>query len=211
MPEAIEAYPLTWPAGWKRTPDHERKRASFGKMKKTEGRSWSNRSQLTISQATQRLLDELERLGAENVVISSDLRLRLDGLPRSSQRTPDDPGIAVYFNLDGQPHCMPCDRWDRIADNLAAVAKQVEAIRGMDRWGCGNTRVAFAGFKALPPMSTERPWWEVLGCSRDTHRADVKETYLRLAQEHHPDRGGDEGTMAAITGAYQRFKEQDDG
>ena len=50
-------------------------------------------------EAVRRVRDELRRLGAsdDDCVISSDLKLRLDGLPRSDQGQPRDPGVAVYW------------------------------------------------------------------------------------------------------------------
>jgi hypothetical protein len=95
-----EAYPLTWPAGWRRTPAHERVRARFNiKVRKygESGGSWLSKSEVSIAQGTERVLDSLNRMGFNrSVVISSNLSLRNDGLPRSNQRGPDDPGVAVY-------------------------------------------------------------------------------------------------------------------
>ena len=33
---------------------------------------------------------------------------------------------------------IACDKWDSIRDNLHAVAKTIEALRGIDRWGTGE-------------------------------------------------------------------------
>lgn len=205
--ESVEAYPLQWPAHVQRTPDAERKRASFGRMGRTEGRSWSTKNRLTIAQARDRLLDELDRLGAELPVISSGLRVRGDGFPVSKQRQPDDPGVAVYFLLDGEQHCMPCDRWDRIEDNIAAVAKHVEALRGIDRWGVGSVKAAFAGFKALPApegaMVKPRRWWEVLNLRPNASATDIRRQHRALAVTAHPDKGGSEAMMAEINAARE--------
>jgi hypothetical protein len=148
--DSIDAYPLKWPAHWRRRPAHQRDRAKFGRMSQAEGRSYVSRDALTLAQALRRLNLELGRLGARGVVVSSNVQLRLDGQPRSGQGQPKDPAVAVYFTLGGKSRCLPCDRWDRVEDNLAAVAKHVEAIRGMERWGVGNVEAMFQGFKALP-------------------------------------------------------------
>ena len=141
-----------WPPARPRT--KSRKRANFHR-KVTEQSSygtgtWTRKTGLTIADSRDRLLSELAKLGGVRVIISSNLRLRGDGLPVSSQREPDDPGIAVYFHLNKLPHCLSCDTWDRAADNLAAIAKHVEAMRGQIRWGVADVATMFAGFKALP-------------------------------------------------------------
>ena len=61
----ITAYPLQWPAGWPRT--RMPKLSKFGNY--------------TFEQARRELMRELNLLGARNVVISSNLRLRNDGFP----------------------------------------------------------------------------------------------------------------------------------
>ena len=155
---SVTAYPLVWPAGRPRTPGHRRRRASFGKQASKSFRrgygsagSYAYKQSLTVEQARVRLVDEIDRLGGSGLVISSDLALRQDGNPRSGQRNPQDPGVAAYFRLQGEPHCLSCDRWDRVADNLAAIAKHVEAVRGQTRWGVADARTMFSGFKTLPP------------------------------------------------------------
>ncbi len=47
------------------------------------------------------LVAELRRFGAKDVVLSTSVPLRLDGLPLAAARQPDDPGVAVYFSLTG--------------------------------------------------------------------------------------------------------------
>lgn len=54
---SIAAYPLNWPADWRRMPAHQRKDAKFGKS------GSSGKQDLTIAQATQRVLIELQRMG----------------------------------------------------------------------------------------------------------------------------------------------------
>lgn len=41
--------------------------------------------------------------------------------PHSKAKEPDDPGVAVYWTMDGQPQVMACDKWDLVRFNLRAV------------------------------------------------------------------------------------------
>jgi len=209
MNKPTEAYPLSWPTGWKRTPTWERSRAKFGKRtfvdrgKNEQGQQmgWHTKGQLSIAQGTERVLQTLEQMGFNSsVIISSNLALRIDGLPRSGQREPDDPGVAVYWGNGRKARCIAVDRYDRVADNLAAIAATLDAMRAIERHGgAAILDRAFTGFVALP--APEQPW-QVLGLetSRPT-KQQIDEAYQRLAMKHHPDRGGDPQQMARINTA----------
>ncbi len=192
---SVSAYPLQWPAGWRRTESHRRMRAAFK----------SARRSLSVMDGVGRVLLELELLGAPNrddIVISTNILTRLDGLPRSDQSEPEDPGAAVYWTTKGQKQakCMALDRYNRVADNLAAIAASLNAMRSIKRHGGAQILDrAFSGFIALP--APEQPW-QTLGLSTSSPtRQQIDEAHRRLAFVHHPDRGGDEHRMARINSA----------
>jgi hypothetical protein len=209
-----QAFPLKWPAHRTRTPAHQRKRAAFSKVSSRTVAGYGNgdsfqvqdRRSLTVADAVERLLNELRLLGARGAVISANLELRNDGLPRSGQRPPDDPGVAIYFHLGKNPMVMACDRWDRVADNIAAVAGHIDALRRTDRYGVVDQAEAFAGFTALPPpiiTPAEKPWRVVLGLEpNEQYGRDLINQIRRDAARHsHPDKGGDHADMAEINAA----------
>jgi DnaJ-domain-containing protein 1 len=125
--------------------------------------------------------------------------VRLDGLPRSGHREPDDPGAAVYFSLHGKPRCLACDRWNTVAENLAAIAAHVSAIRAVDRYGVGTLDQAFAGYAQLPASTEE--WWTILGVAPDASRTEIDEAFRALAKKVHPDAGGSNEAMARLNEA----------
>lgn len=202
----IPAYPLQWPTGWKRTNPQRRVRAKFGKQAQSSYGNWKTRQELTIGQAVARVRAELERMGVDDddLVISTDLQLRLDGLPRSNQREPDDAGVAVYWrDHRGDTRCMAIDRYDRIADNLAAVAATLDAMRAIERHGGAEILDrAFTGFTALPaPGSMD--WREILD------PADPEGSYRRLRAKHHPDRHGDADRFREVQAAWEAYRQED--
>ncbi len=195
------AYPLTWPAGRPRTPWQKRKRAAFKTMRESRGLS-----ELTVAVGTERVLRELQLFGARYPLISTDVELRRDGLPRSGKSDPTDPGAAVYFTKDGKPYCLACDTFDRVADNLAAIAGHIEATRKQLRYGVATAEESLRAFEALPPPSAERDWRDVLElrrCDRITEY-HVRFAYAKLAKERHPDRGGSDAMMAELNVARDR-------
>jgi hypothetical protein len=204
-------YPLAWPHGWKRTPSHQRVVASFSTgWSRTEGAGEQARvvrgsRQLTVMDGIKRLTAELGRLGALHEVLSTNVETRLDGLPRSGQREPTDPGAAVYFRLKGKPRCLACDKWTRVADNIAALAQHIDALRRIERYGVGTMEQAFAGYAALPPDATA-DWWIVLGVRPDATDAQIEDAFRTKARSAHPDVGGRHEDMARLTAAREAAK-----
>lgn len=204
----ITAHPLTWPEGWKRTPAERRGHGHFGKRVSRQGQSWKPLEDLTVHEAVRRVLGELQRMGIgrDDVVISTNVPVRMDGLPRSDAKRPADAGAAVYWEeADGARRCIAVDQYFKVEDNLAAVAATLEALRAIERHGgAAILDRAFTGFTALPAPGAKREWWEVLGVDRTAGTDAIKAAYRRLASQHHPDKGGDPARMAAINEAYRR-------
>jgi hypothetical protein len=196
-------YPLSWPVGWPRTPVYRRTGATFG-QRASDGFS---KAKVTMLKAIARLQGELDRLGAGSVVLSTNIELRLDGLPRADRSRPMDSGVAVYFQLKGRDVALACDRWDRVEDNIVALAKHIEALRGMDRWGVGSVEQAFRGYEALP---APKNWWEVLGLAGPTgSRDDINAAWRRASSSAHPDRpGGSHDRMAEVNRARDQALEE---
>lgn len=193
-------YPLHWPEGWRRTPAGDRAFGRFGRVQRHES-GWASKADLTVSLACDRVLDVLEKMSVRDVIVSTNVRPTLSGRPRSGQGEPDDPAVAVYWvTAGGDRRCMAIDRYVRVADNLAAVAATLDAMRAIERHGGAEILDrAFTGFAALPHGSDNEPWWMVLGLpSRDVSREQVAEAYRRLAAHHHPDRGGSVAAMVRI-------------
>lgn len=207
---SINAYPLQWPTGWKRTGGAYRKQARFSKAQKrySGSSSWSSQRNLTTSEALQRLLEELERMGIDrdDVVISTNIPVRLDGLPRSGAAEPSDPGAAVYWVEKGDARrVMAIDIYDRVADNIAALAATLDAMRSIERHGgAAVLERAFTGFTALPAPGAEKSWWEVLGVPKTATPEAIRAAWRTLASTAHPDKGGSDAAMAEINAAREK-------
>ena len=184
----VQAHPLHWPQGWPRS--KSRGFAAF---------------QLTLAAARDHLLNELRLIGARYVVLSSNLELRRDGLPYANQRQPEDPGVAVYFQWRGKQMTFACDRWRKVEDNIRAIGKTVEALRGVERWGASDMMErAFSAFEALPPPDHEVKvtCWDVLGIPPGT-KADADRAYRLRAKTAHPDLGGTREEWDALVAAHK--------
>lgn len=174
--DTVNASPLSWPAGWPRA--RQRTRSRFGKR--------------SMASALDAVYTQLSNMGVGdwNIIVSSNVELRLNGLPRSNQKCPADSGVAVYFRLKGERHVLACDRWNSPEENLWAICKHVEALRGQERWGVGSLEQAFGAYKALPAQgqTSKRDWWCVLGFdSVPNSLAFVRSSYRSLSKSKHPD------------------------
>jgi len=199
-----QAYPLQWPLGRARASGRQRARFT------TNTRAgYSQRHSHTVGEGVQEILRELRLMGARDVVISSNIQLRADGLPRSGQSQPSDPGVAVYFSFKQQSVCLACDQWVKVEDNLWAVCLTLEAMRGIDRWGAAQLEATFTGYAALPaPAAGARPWWEVLGVSARAGAAEIKDAYRAKAKQTHPDAGGTHEAFVEVQRAYSDAHDQ---
>lgn len=204
----VEAHPLDYPEGWKRTPSHKRESSRFGS---------GYNDKPSVEKARVELENELRLLGATRVVISSNVPLRNDGKPYSRYAALDDVGVAVYFDLDGNEQCIPCDKWDRVGCNMWAIAKTVSALRGIERWGAKDmVSAAFRGFEALPAPdqinlgSSYRSPRDILGIELDGVIPPdyLKMKYKQAVQEHHPDKGGSPEEFHVVQKAYESLKKE---
>lgn len=193
-------FPLQWPLGKTRNQRPEYSRFKPG----------------SIYSEAQDIFRQLELMGASQIVISSNMQYRNDGLPYTRQNV-HDTGVAVYFkSSNGDEQCIPCDSWVSLEENMRAIAKTIEAMRGIERWGGKSLmNAAFSGFKALPeavvtapPDRQHRDWWIVLGVDRDSDAHTVKQAYRRAQATTHPDAGGSSYDFQEVQLAYEEYRNE---
>lgn len=114
----------------------------------------------TWVQTERLLLDEVAHLKGRNLVIGMDITeadLKLNGELRARAR-PSSDAVEVAFESAHGPMLYRCDRmlapygfqgpaWQH---NVRAIAKTLEALRAVERYGAVDTGQQYAGFKALP-------------------------------------------------------------
>lgn len=103
-------YPLYWPEEWPRTPSMTRRRSRY---------------EVTFTQAREHAISGASKWAARGwqtasgrwgpqVVVSSNLALRLDGLPLAGAREPkEDPGVALWWidSKKREVRVVACDMW----------------------------------------------------------------------------------------------------
>lgn len=222
MSDTITSHPLSWPRGYERTAPGARLRATFGTTTKVQGSasSWTRKRELTVAESLSRLHHAFNaftkpgkpyRIIPEQAVISTNMKVRLDGLPYSGQSEPLDVGVAVYFEFDGKATVMCCDKWTRVADNLNSIAATLDAMRALERYGVSESERAFTGFMALPAPGEvkARTCWEVLGIAATTSAKAINEAWRERAKTCHPDTpGGSHDAMSELNTARDQAAAQ---
>jgi len=202
MAALIEAYPLCWPVGRKRTDRWSRENARF---------------EMSFARARDEITRQVQllrgRYSNTDLVISTNIALRRDSLPLAAQRQPDDVGVAIYFTYKKRQMCFACDRWNKIEDNMQAIAKTIDALRGVARWGTGDMmEAAFTGFTALPTPETVSTHWRAVMCFHPDDAVNLETAqrrYRELSSSRHPDKsGGSHDAMAALNLAWEQAQEE---
>jgi hypothetical protein len=189
-----DAYPLQWPIGRPRW----------------TGARQPSQFKMTPSAMTTHLFEELDRLNAIDVIVSSNKR----PYSRSEAEFLEDPGVAVYFKRKGADIAIACDKYLRLSDNLHAIGLAVEAFRLLERHGTGEmVDAAFRGFVALPETiimgeHTTRPWHEVLQVLPDADWDVIDGAYKRLLHKVHPDKGGSTFAFQELQAAFKQAREE---
>lgn len=164
-----DRFPLVWPDHIPRTPTHDRAYGGF---------------MVTPEKATRDLLKEVRLARGSDLIISTNIPVRRDGMPYASAKEPMDPGVAVYFTRKGKTICIPCDSFDRVWKNIRAIGLSIADMRGPEARGCAVlTDQAFTGFLALPAPSALR-WHHVLGVSPSATVEEISDARKALARTH---------------------------
>jgi len=187
-----------WPGP--KTPSYRRTRAPF---KAHATRLWD-------------LLErELQRVSARDVVLYGYWRardFRRDGGVYADAR-PTEPGVVLEFLRGKDRMRFACDRFPVWLDNVDAIARSLEALRMIDRYGVTSGQ-QYEGFRALPSPAAQgfdsreaalAFLREVSGVVLDWPiDPDALKQAERVAKSRtHPDHGGDPALFHRVVRAVE--------
>ena len=97
----------------------------------------------------------------------------------------------------GKPKVFACDKWNRVADNVAAIARHIEALRAVDRYGVGEMEQVLAGYTALQPSAED--WRSVFAFGPDETPkfSEVVRRFKAAMSRAHPDTNDGDTFQAA--------------
>ena len=186
-------YPLSWPPGFPRTKYPAQSRFD------------------TPEERVKRNLEfQLDLMDATNVVVTTNSELRRDGRPYANQHI-SDTGVVVYFTRKGREQAIARDNWDSIRDNLQAVAKTIEAVRGVERWGLARWSMLHSR-ASLPSPRQQLPAFRCgpgvrgtrcLGVAPDAPREVIEAAGKAMQRKTHPDADGSDWEFQEVQEAIQ--------
>lgn len=103
--------PLLWPHGWKRTEKHQ---------------ILASNSILTCTQSIGRILHQLNKFGASNIQVTTNLY---------TGNYIRDYAVAVYWDVQNTHYCIAIDVFTKVAANLNSVATVLSSIKSAARAG----------------------------------------------------------------------------
>lgn len=168
------------------------------------------------------LASEIRRLGGREIIIEAGFhqsQIRNDGWPYSNAR-PLHPAVRVSFQSNEGPLSFDCQTYSTIDDNLHAIAKTMERLRDIARYGAVKGGQQYRGWKQLPgdqpPTQTATAvdlrmaaaFLCMLAGEPDSMipavlnlPSSIREVYRAAALKCHPDRGGSPEMMARVNAA----------
>ncbi|TPN44416.1 J domain-containing protein [Mesorhizobium sp. B1-1-4] len=185
MADTIAPYPLNWPQGMPRTSAMRRIRSPF--------RTGYTQAVANVVKSLQGFQKD-SGLKIEHPVLSSNVDLM-------GRLLDNDPGVAAWFQMDGQWVSFGVDRFPDAASNVQAIHHIIEARRVELRYGgLAIVRQTFKSFMALPAPAGSH-WSDILGVGRNATRDQIEEAFRTKAKSSHPDAGGSTDAMARLNGA----------
>jgi hypothetical protein len=95
----------------------------------------------------------------------------------------------------------------RVAQNIAAIADHIDAMRRMERYGVATMTQMFTGFLALPAPLVVDDWRAALGDPKTL--AEAESAFRERMKQVHPDTpGGSNAKAAALNAAIARAREE---
>jgi hypothetical protein len=162
----IPPFPLLWPEGQRRT------------QKPGDAQFRTTRSAA---------MDNVEKSLA---AFARDSNIRVSGIQITSNvagvrgEEPQDAGVAVWFEWDGDQRCIAIDRYRKVDWNLQAIHHIIEADRTKIRHGgLEIVRASFRGLAQALPAPGSIHWTATLGIGPDSTPDQITAAYRAKARE----------------------------
>jgi hypothetical protein len=203
-----------WPDGMTVAPIREWPGALTARRQRSNfSASWS----ATLSLLT----SELRHLGAKDRELLVAIRpedFRLDGKPRANAKQ-EHPGVILSFDAKVGHLSYAVDTFDRWQDNVRGIAKSLEALRMVDRYGTTKHGEQYRGFMAIEAAAAPSGFATVdealhfigILAQAEPDRANARavRAVMRAAQRAaHPDADGDAATFQRVSLAEAKLREE---
>lgn len=161
------------------------------------------------------LRTELRQLGASNERVQLAIpasQFKRDGKPYANAKA-EHPGVILTLDSKHGALSYPCDTFTTWRDNVRAIAKSLENLRAVDRYGVTKRGEQYRGFLALEAtaapagFSTAAEAEAYLRTVSDIATAPIEKALRRAQWNTHPDQGGDPSLFQRVSLAEARLRE----
>lgn len=142
---------------WPRAQTVNRETHNFKSTEKVyeDGKNYATykRKEVPWTQTRDDLLRELRLIGVEEAQLQlaiTENDLRIDGEIKANARLKHPGVILSFIHPEVGAVLFACDRWTTWQANARGVAKGLEALRLVDRYGITQSFEQYTGWKALP-------------------------------------------------------------
>lgn len=162
----------------------------------------------TVSKSCGLIKRQIGLMGGRDCIVTSNIPTNTIGFSSVNLYGNSlDTGVSIFFKLNNMQKVIQVDKYNDFNSNLYALAKSVEAMRNLDRWGGVQVMDGmFTGFAALPSpeqvsVSTMTFYFEGF-----TTKSAARPLYLDLCKRLHPDNGGNQQDFQEMKRQHEVLK-----
>lgn len=162
------------------------------------------------------LKSEADKINGRTLILQIDVMerdIRLDGWIKAHAH-PASPRVAITIErissarVDRPTLTFHCDTFSDWQDNVFAIAKTLEALRSIDRYGVTSSGEQYTGWQAIPEKAGSDDEARAIlwrWAATDWNPADLSASYKAARRRAHPDAGGTHDAFLAVQAAAQRL------
>lgn len=177
-------------------------------IKRTKTREKSKFKSHTVAKSCKLIKSQIKLMGGDDCLVTSNIPTNTTGFATVKlYGNSVDTGVSIFFKLNGVQKVIQVDKYNDSNSNLYALAKSVEAMRDLDRWGGVQVMDGmFTGFAALPAPDQVSASTMTFYFDGFTTKAAARPLYLDLCKRLHPDNGGSQPDFVEMKRQYEALK-----
>lgn len=162
----------------------------------------------SVSKSCKLIKSQIGLMKGTDCIITSNIPTKTTGFASVKlYGNSQDTGVSIFFKLNGVQKVIQVDKYDDSNSNLYALAKSVEAMRNLERWGGVQVMGGmFTGFAALPAPDQVTASTMTFYFEGFTTKAAARPQYLDLCKKLHPDNGGEIKDFQEMKRQYEALK-----
>ena len=146
-------HPLIWPKDVAKTAKSRRIRGRFEVRKSAVGQGRGKKGvilPISMPDALERLVNAISAVSGYGATITTNMPVTRHGaliMADEGSEKINMLAVGVLFYVSRTEYLVGCDRYKRVADNIAGVADYLSMVKRMSCMGCGAPMKVLEGFR----------------------------------------------------------------